>query len=227
MSFLSSTKYYHSLTLSFTIILLLSNIAEIKICDFFGFSVGAGTIIFPLLYVLNDVLTEVYGFTAARRTIWIALLWNCIFSIFIYIILMLPSSPHFEQKQAFEQVFYVSPRIVVASIFSYFVGELLNSTIIAALKIRFQGRFFALRAIFSTLISSSAESSCFAYIAFAGRIPNKELIEMVVILSLIKVAYEILIMPFTLKFTNFLKRSEGVNIFEKPSFKAFIPFFMK
>ena len=227
MSIISSSKHYHTLTLSFTVILLLSNIAEIKICDFFGYSIGAGTLIFPLLYVLNDVLTEVYGFTAARRTIWIALLWNCIFSIFIYIILLLPSSPHFEQKQAFEQIFFISPRIVLASIFSYFVGELLNSTIIAALKIKFQGRFFALRAIFSTLISSGTESAVFGYIAFAGRLPNSELVEMIIMLTLIKVAYEILIMPMTLKFTSFLKRSEGKDVFEKPSLKAFIPFFTK
>jgi len=222
---LSSLKYYHHLTLSFTVILLLSNIAEIKICDFFGFSVGAGTLIFPLLYVLNDILTEVYGFTAARKVIWTALIWNCIFTIFIYIILLLPSSPHFEQKEAFEQIFFISPRIVLASIFSYFVGELLNSSIIATLKIKFQGRFFALRAIFSTLISSACESSVFGYIAFAGRIPNRELTQMVVLLTLIKVAYEILIMPFTLKFTAFLKRSEDVNIFEKPTWRALIPFF--
>jgi uncharacterized integral membrane protein (TIGR00697 family) len=222
---LSALKYYHHLTLSFTVILLLSNIAEIKICDFLGFSIGAGTLIFPLLYVLNDILTEVYGFTAARRVIWTALTWNCIFTAFIYIILLLPSSPHFEQKEAFEQIFFISPRIVLASIFSYFVGELLNSSIIATLKVKFQGRFFALRAIFSTLISSACESSVFAYIAFSGRIPNMELVEMVILLTLIKVAYEILIMPFTLKFTNFLKRSEGVNIFEKPSWRAFIPFF--
>lgn len=222
---LSSLKYYHHLTLSFPVILLLSNIAEIKICDFFGFSIGAGTLIFPLLYVLNDILTEVYGFTAARKVIWTALIWNCIFTIFIYIILLLPSSPHFEQKEAFEQIFFISPRIVLASIFSYFVGELLNSNIIATLKIKFQGRFFALRAIFSTLISSACESSVFAYIAFAGRIPNRELTQMIVLLTLIKVVYEILIMPFTLKFTTFLKRSEGVNIFEKPTWRAFIPFF--
>src|SRR5579884_2756156 len=131
-----SKNYYHNLTLAFTIILLLSNIAEIKIFDFFGYSIGAGTIIFPLLYVLNDVITEVYGFTAARRTIWVALLCNCIFSIFIYGVILLPSSPHFKHKEAFEKIFSISPRIVIASIASYFIGELLNSTIIAALKIR-------------------------------------------------------------------------------------------
>ena len=227
MPHLKHFKYYHHLTLSFTVILLLSNTAEIKICDFFGFSVGAGTLIFPLLYVINDILTEVYGFTAARKVIWTALLWNCIFTAFIYIILLIPSSPHFEQKQAFEQIFSISPRIVFASIFSYFIGELLNSSIIAALKIKFQGRFFALRAIFSTLISSATESSAFAYIAFSGRIPNKELIEMIVLLTLIKVAYEILIMPITLKFTTLLKRSEGSDVFEKPSWRAFLPFFAK
>jgi uncharacterized integral membrane protein (TIGR00697 family) len=212
--------YYNSLTLIFNLLLLFSNIAEIKICSFFGYSVGAGTIVFPLIYILNDVITEVYGFSASRKIIWIALISNCVFSLFITLIVLLPSSPHFELQDAFEQIFLISSRIVAGSVISYFIGELLNAVIIATLKIKFKGYYFAFRAIFSTLVASFIESLIFALIAFYGRVPNVELFEMIILLTIIKVIYEILVMPFTIKFVKFLKVKEGINVFEQPTLKS-------
>lgn len=220
-------KHYNSITIAFTVLLLLSNIAETKICNFFGYAIGAGTIIFPLLYILSDVLTEVYGFSASRQTIWIAFCSSCFFSIFIYLVSLFPASEYWEQQEAFEQIFLVSPRIVAGSLLSYFAGELLNTTIIAFLKVKFQGKYFALRAIFSTLMGALLESTLFGYIAFFGRIPTSELIGMIVLLTIIKVVYEILVMPFTIKFVNYLKEVEGFSVFEKPSLKRLLPNFLK
>lgn len=225
---LNITKtYYSTLTTAFTVLLLLSNLAETKICNFLGYSVGAGTIIFPLLYILSDVLTEVYGFTASRKAIWIAFCYSCFFSIFIYAVCLLPPSEHWNEQEAFEKIFLVSPRIVLGSVISYFIGEMINTTIIAFLKIKFRGEYFALRAIFSTLIGSLLESTIFGYIAFFGRIPMNELIEMIVLLTLIKVLYEILVMPITIKLVAYLKKIEGLNVFEKPSLKGFLPKFLE
>ncbi|WP_341758189.1 queuosine precursor transporter [Candidatus Tisiphia endosymbiont of Ditula angustiorana] len=223
----SNKKYYNLLTVTFVVCLLLSNIAEIKMCDFFGYTIGAGTIIFPLLYILNDVLTEVYGFLAARRAIWLALCFNIIFSIFLYIIALLPASQYWQDQQAFETIFYISPRIVTASVLSYFIGELINAIIIASLKIKFNGRMFALRAILSTFIGAFIESTIFGYIAFFGRIPSAELMKMIYLLTVIKVLYEILTLPITVKFVAFLKRADRSDVFEKPSFKQLIPNFLK
>ncbi|MCC8398769.1 MAG: queuosine precursor transporter [Rickettsia endosymbiont of Labidopullus appendiculatus] len=220
-------KYYHIITITFIVCLILSNIAEIKICNFFGYSIGAGTLIFPLLYILNDVLTEVYGFLAGRRTIWLALCFNIIFSIFIYIIALLPPSKYWHDQQAFEAIFFMSPRIVIASVFSYFIGELTNAVIISLLKIRLQGRMFALRAVFSTFIGALIESAIFGYIAFLGRIPSLELIKMIFLLTIVKVFYEILTLPLTVKLVEFLKRVDKSNVFEKPSFNQLIPKFFK
>ena len=147
-------KYYMTITIMFTVLLLFSNIAETKICNFFGYAIGAGTIIFPLLYILSDILTEVYGFTASRKTIWIGFCYSCLFSGFIYIVCLLPASEYWSGQPAFLEIFSTSPRIVVGSVTSYFVGELLNTTIIASLKIKLKGRYFALRAIFSTFVGS-------------------------------------------------------------------------
>lgn len=98
MDAIVNKKYYNSITIAYIVCLLFSNIGAIKICNFWGFSIDAGTIIFPLLYILNDVLTEVYGFTASRKTILLALFYNIIFSVFIYIVALLPSSPYWHDR---------------------------------------------------------------------------------------------------------------------------------
>ncbi|XVN42838.1 MAG: queuosine precursor transporter [Candidatus Rickettsia vulgarisii] len=156
-------KYYNNIIIAYVVCLLFSNIGAIKIYNFFGYSIDAGTIIFPLLYILNDVLTEVYGFTASKRTILLALFYNIIFSAFIYIVALLPASPYWHDQQAFETIFLISPRIVIASIVSYFVGELINAIIMSLLKIKFHGKIYALRAVFSTFIGSLIDT--FVYLA--------------------------------------------------------------
>ena len=223
----NTKKYYNSITIAFTMLLLLSNVAETKICNFFGFALGAGTIIFPLLYILSDILTEVYGFTASRKAIFIGFFYSCFFSVFIYIVCLLPAFEYWGEQDAFERVFRVSPRIIMGSVISYFIGELLNTTIIALLKIKYHGRYFSLRAIFSTFIGSLVESIIFGCIAFFGRLPLNELIGMIVMLTLIKVTYELLAMPITIKLVNYLKKVEELEVFEKPSFSGFLPKFLK
>lgn len=215
-------RYYNNITIAYVVCLLFSNIGAIKICDFWGFAIDAGTIIFPLLYILNDVLTEVYGFTASRKTILLALFYNIIFSVFIYIVILLPASPFWHDQQAFETIFLISPRIVIASIVSYFVGELINALIMSLLKIKFHGKIYALRAVFSTLIGSLIDTSIFSYIAFWGRIPQWELIKMIGLLTIIKVTYEIIALPLTIKFVNFLKKADNSDVYEKPSLKGLI-----
>ncbi len=221
-----NTKYYNFITICFIFILLISNLGEIKIVDVFGVSqIGAGTIFFPLLYVLNDIITEVYGYTASRRTIWLALFFNLLFSLTMYWVMLLPNGPDWQEKEAFEIVFALSPRIVVASISSFFLGEMINAIIIANLKFQFKGRIFAIRALFSTSVSSFVESVLFGFGAFYGRIPSDELLKMICMLTLVKILYELLIMPLTIYFIKFLKKSEDLDVYEKPTLRStFAPF---
>lgn len=221
---LSQTKFYNLLTLIFIFCLFTSNIAEIKIIDVFGLAqVGAGTIFFPLLYVLNDIITEVYGFSASRKTIWLALFFNIAFTLMIQLILMLPDGDDWQEKKAFETIFMLSPRIMIASLSSYFLGELINSSILSILKLQFRGEMFAVRAIFSTLIASFIESVMFGFIAFYGRIPDDELIKMAIMLTILKVLYEIIILPLSQVLVNYLKKSEQLDVYEKPSLKNILP----
>jgi queuosine precursor transporter len=214
---INSSKYYHLLTLIFTVFLLISNLAAIKLISIGDyFQIDAGTLFFPMLYVLNDILTEIYGFSASKRTIWIGFIFNILFSSLMYFIVLMPSSPHWQEKEAFDTIFTLSSRIVFASVSSYFVGELINSAIIARAKILLKGKFFAMRALFSTFVASTIESSMFCYIAFYGRIPNHELIKMIIMLAAIKVIYEIILMPLTLFLVSYLKKVESIDIYEQP-----------
>lgn len=221
--FNSNQNYYFTLSVTFTVLLILSNLGATKITSFFGIALDGGTILFPLLYIISDVLTEVYGFSASRRVIWIAFCYNILFSAFVYLLIVLPPSEYWLGQNSFETIFAVSPRIVVASISSYLLGEFLNTTIIAYGKIRFAGEYFAIRAIFSTFVGSLLESIFFSCIAFWGIVPVNELIKMVLILATIKVLYEVMFMPITARLVVFLKQREGINVFEKPSFRGFFP----
>lgn len=219
-----NTKFYSLLTIIFIFLLFISNMAEMKIVNFFGVAqIGAGTIFFPLLYVFNDIITEVYGFSASRRTIWLALFFNLSFSVLMYLIILLPEGEEWMEKEAFNTIFMLSPRIMAGSLISYFLGELINATIISNLKLKFKGQLFAIRAIFSTFVSSFIESILFGIIAFYGRMSDDELIKMIVTLSLLKVFYEIIVMPFTVRFVSYLKKVEQLDVYEKPSLKNIFP----
>ena len=128
-----------------------------------------------------------------------------------------------QNENIIETVFSLSPRIVIASLTSYFLGELINASIIAATKIYFKGRIFAIRALFSTFIASFLESIMFAYIAFYGRMPHEELVKMIFMLTFLKILYEFLVMPFTIKLVAFLKKVEQIDVYEKPSLATILP----
>ena len=137
--------------------------------------------------------------------------------------MMLPEGEDWQEKEAFEVIFALSPRIMLGSLISYFLGELINSSIISSLKLQLQGRLFALRAVLSTLISSFIESILFGIIAFYGRIPDDELVKMTVMLTILKVLYEIAVMPFTIMLVNYLKKVENLDVYEKPLLKNIFP----
>lgn len=232
ISYYDTKKYYNLIGLVFTLCLVVSNLAAIRIWSLklgsFGeWHFAGGIFIFPLLYVLNDVVTEVYGFLASRKIIWTALFANCVFSLFLYGVTFLPAVHGVPGQEEFTGIFRQSPVIVVASVTSYFIGELINATIISWLKIRFKGQLFVFRALFSTLMGAFTESAIFCVVAFTGRMPNEVLVNMIFSLTTIKVIYEIVVMPITVRLVAFLKNSEKMNVFEKPSLKGLIPGFVR
>lgn len=191
----------------FVLCLVASNIAEIKVVKFLGIAIGGGTLLFPLSYVIIDISVEVYGFTLSRNLILLGFISNVLFTSFLYFITLLPEYKSSDLQHAFTSIFSFAPMLSFASIMSYLLGELLNLFIVTILKKKFGRNKFAIRAILSTALSSLLESTLFCFISFFQRISTQEIINMIFMLVLVKVCYEIALLPFIIKIVSFLRKS--------------------
>jgi hypothetical protein len=218
-----SKRYYYHISLLFIMCLLISNFGATKLVNLFGLTLPGGIVIFPLLYVLNDTLTEVYGFTASRYVIWVAMICNLLVSGILFAITFLPPAVPWSNDEAFKNIFSLSPLVFSASIISYLIGESINATVIASLKIKMRGRFFVFRALFSTIIGAFLETTIFCIVVFYGKVETNILCSMIVDMVLIKVIYEALAMPITVRVISYLKIKEGIDVYEAPKFSLFLP----
>jgi uncharacterized integral membrane protein (TIGR00697 family) len=200
---------------SYVAIILLANWFDIRLIRIGPIDTDAGTLIFPLTFILSDLITEVYGYKFARRAIWTGFLFNFIFIIFGQIVVHLPS-PNFAliTNAKFDELIGFNIRIVIASVVAYLFGEPLNSFIMAKMKILTQGRKIYLRFVLSTFIASFFDSIIFVNIAFYSVMPLADLIKFSLTLWLIKVAVEILGLPFSLYFTQKLKKLEKLDMYD-------------
>ncbi len=216
--------FYHLLALIFCFVFVLSNIAASKIGIIFDVYLDTGTLYFPILYIVNDIITEIYGFTSSRKVIWMAISTNIIFVLFLSLSVSLPSVESIGVNLAFDQVFSLSPRILMASVISFLIGEYVNSVMLAKSKIRFHGKSFGYRAITSTAVGVSVESILFSTIAFAGKFEVDELIGMTTMLISIKILYEIVTMPITSKIVSYLKKYENMDFYDTDTKFTILPF---
>ena len=212
-----STRFgiYHLLAFMFSFIFIISNLAASKVGNFWGIYLPSGTLYFPMLYIINDMTTEVYGFRASRRTIWLAIFTNILFVFLTTLAVSLPSDYTQESNKAFDELFTTSPRILVASIASFLFGEYINSMILAISKVKLSGRYFMGRAIFSTFIGVSIESFLFSIIAFYGIIELSEITYMSISLIIIKVIYEAICIPVTYRIVKYFKNRENIDHYDK------------
>jgi queuosine precursor transporter len=195
--------------------LITANIIAVKVIRVFGFILPAAIIVFPLSYVFGDVLTEVYGYRQARRVIWLGFLCNLLAVIAIWIGQLLPSAPFWDAQQSYERILGYTPRLVAASFLAYLVGEFVNAFVLAKMKIATGGRWLWTRTIGSTLAGQALDSAVFITLAFAGTIPQGALFSAVVTQWLVKSAYEAVVTPFTYWAVAFLKRREGIDVYDR------------
>jgi len=198
----------------FVTALVVSNIIAVKLIQVSGRVFPAGLVIFPLSYLLGDVLTEVYGFRAARAVIWLGFACNLLALAAIQVAIALPAAPFYEQEQAYEDVLGTTWRIFVASLTAYVVGELANAYVLARMKSATRGRFLWSRTIGSTIVGEGLDSAIFVSIAFAGS--GAGLANPILTTWAIKVGYETLATPFTYAIVNYLKRAEGMDVYDFP-----------
>jgi hypothetical protein len=195
--------------------LLVSNIMAVKLISIFGFILPAAIIIFPISYIVGDVLTEVYGYKTARRVIWLGFLCNLAMVLALWLGQILPPASFWDGQAGYERILGYAPRILVASFLAYLVGEFANSFVLAKMKIATQGRWLWTRTIGSTLVGQGLDSLVFITLAFVGTIPLRVLMLTVVTQWLVKSAYEAAVTPCTYLVVNYLKRKEHVDVYDR------------
>lgn len=216
-------RYYDLVMASFVTVLVCSNvIGAAKVATVGGFAFGAGVLFFPISYIFNDVLTEVYGYARARKVVWAGFGALIFASVMSFVVVGLPPSPDWQDQAAYETVFGQTPRIVLASILAFFVGEFSNSYVLAKMKIRTEGRYLWARTIGSTIVGEGIDSMVFYPIAFYATWSNDLLFEVMVSNYLIKVGWEAVITPLTYKAVGFLKRVEHEDYYDRDT--DFTPF---
>lgn len=214
VSALYSYKSLPIIAMLFILSLLMANLAASKVARFHGIDFPAGIIFFPLTYIFDNILTEVYGYKQSRRVIWTGVLCNLIFMLGAKMVVLLPPSPYWHNQAAYALVIDSFPRIIAASIIGYFCGEFLNSYTIAKLKIYTAGKAYWLRLISSTVVGAGVDSVLFCFIAFAFLMPLKLILSVILVQYIIKVGYEIIALPLTYVVTGYLKRTEQVDHFD-------------
>lgn len=199
----------------FAACLLISNILASKIIMIGQWSAPAGVLVFPLAYIINDVIVEVWGYRKARLIIWAGFGVNVLAAFFFTLAIAIPSAPFYKGQEAFQTILGSSVRIVFASLTAYVVGSFLNAFVMSKVKLLTNGKGFSVRAILSTLIGESADSLIFITIAFAGVFPFYVIFGMIATQALLKTVYEILVLPLTILVVRKVKEIEGIDTFDE------------
>ena len=199
----------------FCVCLVASNLLGTKILQVGPFALTAGVIVFPVSYIINDCIAEVWGFRKARLIIWMGFLMNFFVVALGGIAAVIPAPPFWQGEEAFTFVFGLAPRIAVASLSAFLVGSFLNAWVMSRMKLRDRERRFSLRAIVSTLAGESADSIIFFPLAFGGLMPASELAKMMLLQVSAKTLYEIIVLPLTTQVVKYVKRSEGTSVYDE------------
>ena len=208
---------------AFVAVLLCSNLIGVHKVSyinlpFYGeYIYGAGVLFFPISYLFGDVLTEVYGYARSRKVIWVGFAALIFASLMSFAITQLPSAKTMsaEHQSAVNLIFGQTPRIVLASLLAFWIGEFVNSFVIAKMKILLAGRFLWMRTIGSTILGEIADSAIFYPVAFFGTWSNEQLISVMIGNYFIKVLWEVFATPFTYLIVGFLKRAEHEDYYDK------------
>ena len=221
-------EYFDFVMAAFVAILLLSNVlgagkvASIALPGIGDWPFGAGILFFPLSYVIGDVLTEVYGFARARRCIWAGFAGLLFMAMMSWVVVALPPHDSWGGQAAYESVFGQVPRIVFASIIAFWFGEFVNSYVLARMKVWTEGRHLWTRTIGSTVVGQGVDSLLFYPLAFLGVFETETVIKLMLTQWVLKVAWEVILTPVTYAVVGWLKRKEGVDVFDRGT--DFTPF---
>lgn len=226
-------RYYDYVMVAFVVVLLLSNVvgaekrSVIDLPWIGPWPFGAGILFFPISYVIDDILTEVYGYARARRVIWAGFAALLFMAVMEWTVVHLPVAPGWHGQEAYERVFGSGWRIILASMTAFWVGDFLNSFVLAKMKIWTKGRMLWTRTIGSTIVGEGADSLIFYPLAFYG-LPDwsvQALLGVMLFQFVCKVGWEVVLTPVTYAVVGFLKRAEGIDVYDDGT--DFSPFHLR
>lgn len=198
----------------FCVCLITANVLETKQLAFGPISITGGLIVFPVSYIINDCVCEVWGYGKARLLIWLGFAMNFLFVAFGALCDALPAAPYWDNDAGFHAVFGLAPRIAAASFIAFLVGSFVNAYVMSRMKISSGGKNFSARAIMSTVYGEAADSVIFFPLALGGVVPMKELPVLIVSQVVLKTVYEIIVLPLTIRVVKATKRHEGEDTYD-------------
>ena len=199
----------------FNVCLIAANLLETKVIQLGSLTVTAGLLVFPVSYIINDCIAEVWGFRKARLIIWSGFAMNFFVVGLGLVAVALPAAPFWEGEEHFNFVFGMAPRIVVASLLAFLTGSFLNAYVMSRMKLACRGKRFSLRAIVSTVAGETADSLIFFPTAFGGIIAWRELVVMMALQIVLKSLYEVIVLPLTIRVVKAVKRLDGSDVYDE------------
>ncbi len=212
---LMSSKYILYIAIAFVAILMIANTVAVKLVHIGPFFVSGAVVLFPLSYIFGDIMTEVYGYRAARKIIWSGFAALVLMSLSYFFVQLIPSAPFWTGQGAYEAILGAVPRIVLGSIIGYFAGEFTNSFVLSKMKIWTQGKQLWTRTIGSTILGEGVDTVLFVSIAFFGTVPAAALWTIMISSYILKVGYEVIATPITYWLVARLKRAEGIDVYDR------------
>lgn len=199
----------------FVVCLIAANVFETKQIAFLGHSQTAGVIVFPISYIINDVVCEVWGYRKAKVLIWLGFAMNFFFVSVGALCDWLPGASYWDNDAGFHAIFGLAPRIAAASFIAFLTGSFINAYVMSKMKLMHKGRHFSLRAILSTVFGEGADSIIFFPLALGGIVPWDELPWLMLYQVILKTVYEILVLPLTIRIVDAVKNHEGEDVFDE------------
>ena len=208
------SQNYFIISILFVALLMISNTVASKIVVLFGFTLPGSVILFPFTYIFGDILTEIYGYHGSRPIIWAGFGASILMALCYYFVEILPPAPFWGHQEAFHTVLGQTPRIVVASLAAYLVGEFVNSFTVSRMKVLTHGKYLWTRTVGSTITGQAVDTIIFITIAFAGTFGNMELVTLAVSTYIAKVIVEVVMTPATYAIVGYIKKKEGLDTFD-------------
>lgn len=199
----------------FVVCLISSNLLETKVIQVGTLTLTAGMLIFPISYIINDCITEVWGFKKARLIIWIGFAMNFFVAGMGQLATFIPAAEYWDGGEHFNYIFGLVPRITIASLAAFICGSFVNAYIMSRMKIKSKGKNFSLRAIVSTIFGETLDSLIFFPIAFGGLIAFPDLLKLTLIQIALKSLYEIIILPVTIQVVKYIKKVDGSDVYDE------------